>query len=56
METLGVKPVNKEVITNAKKKGKEDFLNSLSDRLNQVKLDMEGKIKLKSWDELYNEL
>lgn len=46
----------KEATVNAKKKAKEDFLNSLPDRLNQVKLHMEGKLKLKSWDELYNEL
>jgi hypothetical protein len=39
-----------------KKKAKEDFLNSLSSRLNEVKLHTEGKIKLKSWDELYSEL
>lgn len=40
----------------AKKKAKEKFLNSLEGRLNEVKLHMEGKIKLKSWDELKNEL
>ncbi len=40
----------------AKKKAKEKFLNSLEGRLNEVKLYMEGKIKLKSWDELKNEL
>lgn len=37
-------------------KAKEEFLNSLPERLNEVKLHMEGKIKLKSWDELSNEL
>ena len=40
----------------AKKKAKEFFLDSLEGRLNEVKLHMEGKIKLKSWDELKNEL
>ena len=40
----------------AKKKAKEKFLNSLEGRLNEVKLHMEGKIKLKSWDEFKNEL
>lgn len=40
----------------AKKKAKEKFLNSLKGRLNEVKLHMEGKIKLKSWDEIKNEL
>lgn len=39
-----------------KKKAKEKFLDSLEERLNEVKLHMDGKIKLKSWDELYKEL
>jgi hypothetical protein len=39
-----------------KKKAKEEFLNSLEGRLNEVKQHIEGKIKLKSWDELYKEL
>ena len=39
-----------------KQKAKEEFLNSLPERLNEVKLHMEGKINLKSWDELSKEL
>ncbi len=39
----------------ARKKAKEKFLDSLEERLNEVKLHMEGKIKLKSWDELKHE-
>ncbi len=46
----------KEVPANAKKKAKEDFLNSLPDRLNQVQLHMQGKIKLKDARDLLNEL
>jgi hypothetical protein len=71
METLTVKPRSKKQLEQVtaylkrynipmsvaeKKKAKEKFLNSLEGRLNQVKLHMEGKIKLKSWDELKNEL
>jgi hypothetical protein len=40
----------------AKKKAKEAFLNSLEDRLKEVQQHIEGKVKLKSWDELYKEL
>jgi hypothetical protein len=40
----------------AKQKAKQEFLDSLPHRLNEVKLHMQGKIKLKSWDEVYNEL
>lgn len=40
----------------AKKKAKEKFLNSLEGRLNEVKLHMEGKIKLKDARDLLNEL
>ena len=40
----------------AKKKAKEEFLNSLESRLNEVKLHMEGKIKLKNARDLLNEL
>ncbi len=39
-----------------KKKAKEDFLNSLEGRLNEVKLHMEGKIKLKDARDLLNEI
>lgn len=39
-----------------KKKAKAEFLDSLEGRLSEVKQHMEGKIKLKSWDELYNSL
>ena len=39
-----------------KEKAKEEFLNSLPKRLNEVKLHMDGKIKLKSWDQLSKEL
>ena len=46
----------KELSANAKKKAKEDFLNSLPNRLNQVQLHMEGKIKLKDARDLINEL
>ncbi len=46
----------KEVPASGKKKAKEDFLNSLPDRLNQVKLHIEGKIKLKDARDLLNEL
>ena len=40
----------------AKKKRKEEFLNSLEGRLNEVKLHMEGKIKLRNARDLLNEL
>jgi hypothetical protein len=40
----------------AKKKAKEKFLDSLEGRLNEVKLHMEGKIKLKDARGLLNEL
>lgn len=40
----------------AKKKAKEKFLNSLEGRLNEVKLHMEGKMKLKDASDLLNEL
>ena len=40
----------------SKKKAKEKFLNSLEGRLNEVKLHMEGKIKLKDARDLLNEL
>ncbi len=40
----------------AKKNEKEEFLNSLPKRINQVKLHMQGKVKLKSWDDLKKEL
>ena len=39
-----------------KKKSKTEFLDSLEGRLKEVKLHEEGKIKLKSWDELYQKL
>ena len=39
-----------------KKKEKEAFRNSLPNRLNEVKLHMQGKVKLKTWDELKKEL
>lgn len=39
-----------------KKKAKADFLDSLEGRLKEVQQDVEGKIQLKSWDELYNSL
>ncbi len=42
--------------SSAKKNGKEEFLNSLPKRINQVKLHMQGKVKLKSWDDLKKEL
>jgi hypothetical protein len=44
----------KEIL--AKKKAKEEFLNSLPKRLNEVKLHMEGKIKLKDARSLLNEI
>ncbi len=40
----------------SKKKKKSDFLDSLPERLNEVKLHMEGKIKLKNAKDLLNEL
>jgi hypothetical protein len=42
--------------SSAKKNEKEEFLNSLPKRINQVKLHMQGKVKLKSWDDLKKEL
>ncbi|MBC7867003.1 MAG: hypothetical protein H7X88_05660 [Gloeobacteraceae cyanobacterium ES-bin-316] len=39
-----------------KKKIKEQFLESLEGRLKEVQLHMAGKIKLKSWDEVYKDL
>lgn len=39
-----------------KKRAKEAFLDSLPERLNEVKLHMEGKLELKSWDEVKNSL
>ncbi len=40
----------------AKKKAKENFLNSLEGRLDEVKLHMDGKIKLKDARDLLNEI
>lgn len=71
MDTIIIKPRNKEelqlvsALMNRMKipsfikkteKAKEEFLNSLPKRLNEVKLHMDGKIKLKSWDQLSKEL
>ncbi len=48
--------LKKENNLTKKRKAKEAFLDSLPQRLNEVKLHMQGKIKLKSWDELYDAL
>ncbi len=39
-----------------KKKAKQEFLDSLPGRLKEVELHMQGKIELKSWDEIVKEL
>ena len=39
-----------------KKKAKAEFLDSLEGRLKEVQQHVDGKIKLKSWDELFNSL
>jgi len=40
----------------SKKKAKDNFLKSLPERLKEVKLHTQGKIKLRSWDEMYKDL
>jgi hypothetical protein len=39
-----------------KKKAKQEFLDSLPERLKQVELHMQGKIELPTWDEALKEL
>lgn len=56
MKRMNIRSTIQKKDATAKKKAKEDFLNSLPDRLNHVKLHMEGKIKLKDARDLMNEL
>lgn len=56
MQHLSIPTSLSEKNSLAKKKAKEVFLHSLEDRLNQVQQHIDGKIHLKSWDELYKEL
>lgn len=56
MQHLSIPTSLSEKNSSAKKKAKEVFLHSLEDRLNQVQQHIDGKIHLKSWDELYKEL
>ena len=56
MQHLSIPTSLSEKDSLAKKKAKEAFLHSLEDRLNQVQQHIDGKIHLKSWDELYKEL
>ena len=56
MKHLSIPTLLSEKRVTAKKKAKEAFLNSLEDRLKEVQQHIEGKVKLKSWDELYKEL
>ena len=56
MKHLSIPTLLSEKRVTTKKKAKEAFLNSLEDRLKEVQQHIEGKVKLKSWDELYKEL
>ena len=56
MQHLSIPTSLSEKNSSAKKKAKEVFLHSLEDRLNQVQQHIDGKVHLKSWDELYKEL
>lgn len=56
MQHLSIPTSSSEKNSSAKKKAKEVFLHSLEDRLNQVQQHIDGKVHLKSWDELYKEL
>jgi hypothetical protein len=56
MQHLSIPTSLSEKKAAAKKKAKKAFLNSLEGRLKEVQQHIEGKVHLKSWDELYKEL
>ena len=56
MQRMKIPTLVTEKKNTAKRKAKEKFLDSLEGRLNEVKLHMEGKIKLKDARDLLNEI
>ncbi len=56
LKRMNIRSAIQKKESSKKKKAKAEFLDSLEGRLSEVKQHMEGKIKLKSWDELYNSL
>ena len=56
LKRMNIRSAIQKKESSKKKKAKAEFLDSLEGRLSEVKQHIDGKIKLKSWDELYNSL